>query len=241
MKTEKEIKSKLLKLLDPSRIKKHSYSGFDYIESWDAIKTANDIFGIFGWSTHIDDIRLVSEVEVGEKYEVSYMATATVTVSYIDDDGVARCTTQSGSGHDIGTRKKLSEAHGMAIKNAESDAEKRALRKFGNQFGLALYDESRKGVASTSEEVKGNDEDVNFKDINRISSFLNRELARAEKQSFTTEEFRNQISNNENIKAAVERLKSDSPEDFISFENAYKHSYKNVSEREASKETKSYL
>ncbi len=41
------------------------------------------------------------------------------------------------------------EAHESAIKEAETDATKRALTTFGNPFGLALYDKERKGVRGT--------------------------------------------------------------------------------------------
>ena len=38
-------------------------------------------------------------------------------------------------------------AHESAIKEAETDATKRALMTFGNQFGLALYDKEQREVA----------------------------------------------------------------------------------------------
>lgn len=40
----------------------------------------------------------------------------------------------------------LGEAHEKALKEAETDAMKRALTTFGNPFGLALYDREQKGV-----------------------------------------------------------------------------------------------
>ena len=43
----------------------------------------------------------------------------------------------SGSGH--GKAATPGEAHESALKGAETDATKRALATFGNQFGLALY------------------------------------------------------------------------------------------------------
>jgi hypothetical protein len=41
----------------------------------------------------------------------------------------------------------LGDAHESALKEAETDATKRALTTFGNLFGLALYDKDRAGVA----------------------------------------------------------------------------------------------
>ncbi len=49
-----------------------------------------------------------------------------------------------GSGH--GWAVLPGEAQESAIKEAETDATKRALATFGNPFGLALYDKERKGV-----------------------------------------------------------------------------------------------
>ena len=46
----------------------------------------------------------------------------------------------TGAGHGIDT--DLGLAHESAIKEAETDAMKRALMTFGNPFGLALYDKS---------------------------------------------------------------------------------------------------
>lgn len=238
MKTEKEIVAKLMLLLEPSRIKKHPYTKFDYIESWDAIKTANEIFGFFGWSSNLDELRLVSEEKLENgKYEVSYMATSTITVRYIDSNGQVREVTHSGSGHDIGTRKKLSEAHGMAIKNAESDAEKRALRKLGNQFGLALYDESGAGVGTNAQ---SNSDNVNFKDIERIAVFLGREMSRAEKESFNVADFKEKLTT-ESVKLGVQKLREESPEDYSNFEQSYKKAIEIISKRESSEGSANYL
>ena len=41
------------------------------------------------------------------------------------------------------------EAHEFALKQAETDATKRAISTFGNVFGLALYDKDQKGVRHT--------------------------------------------------------------------------------------------
>jgi hypothetical protein len=43
----------------------------------------------------------------------------------------------------------LGDAHESALKEAETDATKRALTTFGNLFGLALYDKDQLGVART--------------------------------------------------------------------------------------------
>ena len=58
-----------------------------------------------------------------------------------------------GSGHGLGL--SLGEAHESAIKEAETDAMKRALMTFGNPFGLALYDREKRGVRFTGSKGKG--------------------------------------------------------------------------------------
>ena len=50
----------------------------------------------------------------------------------------------SGAGH--GFADTAGEAHESALKEAETDATKRALTTFGNPFGLALYDKEQRGV-----------------------------------------------------------------------------------------------
>ncbi len=59
-----------------------------------------------------------------------------------------------GSGH--GWAVLPGEAHESAIKEAETDATKRALATFGNPFGLALYDKERKGVRGSLAVVNDN-------------------------------------------------------------------------------------
>jgi hypothetical protein len=54
------------------------------------------------------------------------------------------CREASGSGHGVGATPGA--AHESAIKEAETDAMKRALITFGNPFGLALYDPELRGV-----------------------------------------------------------------------------------------------
>jgi len=54
----------------------------------------------------------------------------------------------SGAGHGIDA--DLGQAHESAIKEAETDAMKRALMTFGNPFGLALYDKQQREVTNST-------------------------------------------------------------------------------------------
>lgn len=131
--------------LDPAHVKSRSQSGrsLSYIEGWHAITEANRIFGFDAWNRETVDIRCVAERErkVGQAgrdgWSVSYVARVRVTVGEIVREGV-------GAGHGIDV--DLGLAHESAIKEAETDAMKRALMTFGNPFGLALYDKTMANV-----------------------------------------------------------------------------------------------
>jgi hypothetical protein len=53
---------------------------------------------------------------------------------------------REGSGSGTGNGQNPGEAHERALKEAETDAMKRALSTFNNLFGLALYDKAQNGV-----------------------------------------------------------------------------------------------
>jgi hypothetical protein len=55
-------------------------------------------------------------------------------------------TRREGTGAGGGFGQDMGEAHESAIKEAETDAMKRALMTFGNPFGLALYDKDKQEV-----------------------------------------------------------------------------------------------
>ncbi len=141
----KTIKNKLTETLDPKNVKQRSKSGFtlDYIEGWFAIEEANRIFGFEGWSRQTDELELLHEPYQNEKknWGVSYRAKVKIEV-FADGDYVVR----EGSGFGSGFSKQLGDAHESALKEAETDAMKRALMTFGNKFGLALYDKTKANV-----------------------------------------------------------------------------------------------
>lgn len=133
--------------LSRADVRTRSQSGrqLSYIEGWHAIAEANRIFGFDAWDRQLLELRMVSERErlIGRDQKpgwgVSYLATVRVTVGAITRDG-------TGAGHGIDT--DLGLAHESAIKEAETDAMKRALMTFGNPFGLALYDKEQREVES---------------------------------------------------------------------------------------------
>ncbi len=128
-------------------------SKLSYVEAWHVIAEANRIFGFDGWDRKTVETKCVVERarKIGQgQYErdgwgVTYTAKVLVII-----DSVAREGTGAGHGIDA----DLGLAHESAIKEAESDAMKRALMTFGNPFGLALYDKTQENVADDFEERK---------------------------------------------------------------------------------------
>ncbi|WP_407531028.1 RAD52 family DNA repair protein [Methylobacterium oryzisoli] len=136
--------------LDRKHVKDRSQAGrkLSYVEGWHAIAEANRIFGFDAWDRETIDLREVGEArQIDGKWRVAYMARVRITVraGALGMDG--RDITRDGCGYGSGIDKDLGQAHESALKEAETDAMKRALMTFGNPFGLALYDKDQANVA----------------------------------------------------------------------------------------------
>lgn len=139
--------------LSPGHVKTRQQGGskLSYIEGWHVIAEANRIFGFDGWTRETLDVRCVSEKEreIGAAkhpgWGVTYICKARIIV-----DGVMR--EGCGAGH--GIDRDLGQAHESAIKEAETDAMKRAFMTFGNPFGLALYDKQQANVGDDIPDIK---------------------------------------------------------------------------------------
>lgn len=150
--------------LNGGKVKTRKQAGreLSYIEGWWAISEANRIFGFDGWTRETIDLKCVADSprKVGKgTYErdgwgVTYIARVRVMVGDIIREGC-------GTGHGIDADQ--GQAHESALKEAETDAMKRALMTFGNPFGLALYDKEQNNVSHGDEanpEPKAEDSDV---------------------------------------------------------------------------------
>lgn len=126
--------------LDRKHVTQRNQSGMrlDYIEGWHAISEANRIFGFDGWDRETADLVHIGDEEVNGKWRVRYRARVRI---------YAGGRFRDGTGYGSGIAKDLGDAHESAIKEAETDATKRALMTFGNPFGLALYDKTRANVS----------------------------------------------------------------------------------------------
>lgn len=139
--------------LDSSRIKTREKGNINlsYLEGFDIMETANTIFGFGNWSYTVSKLEQVSqEVNKNENKVVCYKAIVKVlvhnnthTINVIKED----------VGFGTGISKTLADAHESSAKEAITDALKRTLRSFGNQFGNSLYDKSRKYTNNSSQNV----------------------------------------------------------------------------------------
>jgi len=119
---DQAAKDALAAPLDLNNVKQrdgHKGRKLDYISGEHAIAEANRIFGFDGWSCETVHMECVKE------QPITYIARVRIRAGGV---------TREGWGGDS------KPDHEMACKAAETDAIKRALRTFGNQFGLPLYD-----------------------------------------------------------------------------------------------------
>ena len=135
------VTQKLSEPLDPglvSRRKGRGNRSYSYVEGRTAIDQANRIFGFGGWGHEVVGEVALREIEnvdpkTGEVTRIrAYSATVRVTVAGAPsrtDVGFHTVAEENGEGHET------------ACKGAVTDAMKRALRTFGDQFGNALYGE----------------------------------------------------------------------------------------------------
>ena len=122
-----------------------------YLEGWHLIAEANRIFGFDAWDRETVHSQCVWQSNNKGSLVCSYIARVRVSVRAGENTVVRE---GSGSGH--GRSQNVGEAHESALKEAETDATKRALATFGNPFGLALYDKEQKDVRKPRTEQKQN-------------------------------------------------------------------------------------
>lgn len=133
--------------LSKAHVKKNP-KGFDYVEGWHAIAEANRVFGFDAWDRQTLEMRQLGDPEqVNGNWRVAYHCRVRITVRAGET-----LITRDGSGYGSGIVKDIRDAHEGAIKEAETDAMKRALMTFGNPFGLALYDKTQANVADEVDE-----------------------------------------------------------------------------------------
>lgn len=164
--TEKQ--NKLLQQdLDRARVASRSQSGMSlsYLEGYDVIDTANQIFGFDGWSYVVTKLEKVSETKNAKGNAViAYIAQVKVSVNAGGDMVI-----KEDVGFGNGISKDIGGAYESATKEAVTDALKRALRSLGNQFGNALYDKQQRQVREfTASEIIEQAKDFKPKNIKTL-------------------------------------------------------------------------
>lgn len=136
--------------IEPSRVKSRTKGNINlsYLEGFDLLETANKIFGHGNWSYNITSLDQVSqETNSNQNVVICYKAIVKLTVYSLDH---GKYITKEDVGFGTGIAKTLADAHEGGAKEAVTDAIKRAMRSFGNQFGNSLYDKSRNHQAQAT-------------------------------------------------------------------------------------------
>ena len=136
-----ELSADRIKVRDKANIK------LSYLEGFDIIDTANSIFGYGNWAYTISSLEQVSqEVNANQNVVVCYKAIVKIDVYDIDHSTMI---SRQDVGFGTGVARSLADAHENSAKEAVTDALKRSLRSFGNQFGNSLYDKSKSVAQNT--------------------------------------------------------------------------------------------
>lgn len=149
--------------LDRSRVLQREGAGkktFDYLAGHDVIRTANRIFGFGWWGTTIIEQERIGSVQVFRDTRDGKQPGRLVGYRTVVRLTVAGCQPVDGSGYGDGQEYGDSaeiKASELALKESETDALKRAFVKFGDQFGLELYEKEKEAKARAEREERDND------------------------------------------------------------------------------------
>lgn len=113
-----------------------------YLEGWYVIAEANRIFGPENWDRITLATQSVWQGRINNNPCCAYTARVRICVRA----GLTTLT-REGSGFGQARGRDQGEAHGLALKAAETDATKRALSTLGAPFGLTLYDPDHPSTA----------------------------------------------------------------------------------------------
>lgn len=165
---EEKIYKKLGKKLNPTFILTRRHDGMKYIAGYIAIENANRIFGFKNWGYKIiEKPTLVKEIEIKTQKPAWFYTCSVESWVLIGEKKTRR--------EDVGlkavtfTKATQKPQLEVAYKSCVTDALKRALRAWGNQFGNSLYDREQKLSAIQSEITTA--EETNLK--NYVQKLLN--------------------------------------------------------------------
>lgn len=156
----KDVELDLAQPLDKSKVRTRAGKGgsgdLSYLPAHEVKREMNAVFGRLAW-----DMRTLEQEALhahtykgkyGDMLEVVAYAKVEVTVRFHDGPPVV----STGVGVGNGTAKadgSAMDAYELALKEAESDAFKRACVRFGDRFGLVLYDKEAPRVNATGKKA----------------------------------------------------------------------------------------
>lgn len=142
-----DILNRLNQPLNKKYVKSRKKAGqtLSYLPGYAVEKAANEVFEhkyssetlILEKLLEREYIKTKDNGEQIKMIEVGYQAKVRITVEI---DGVSVIREGYGAGNGQATISTPFDAYELAIKEAETDAKKRALKSFGDRFGLSLYD-----------------------------------------------------------------------------------------------------
>ncbi len=170
-----------------------------YLKTWYVIDRLNKVFGNFGWDQETIKMRQAGTLKHDKFGELPfYIAKVRITAMIRleeNKDGYVKVVKE---GYGYGIDKSGQNPHEMAVKEAESDALKRAAMKFGKSMGLALYDKSQEyvedekpkaaPVVSAVKEESPNSEAKKGPSRKTINESISRYAQVALKRSITTQD-----------------------------------------------------
>jgi DNA recombination protein Rad52 len=138
--------TKLNRKLSPTKISKREGTNkmmLSYVAGYVIENEANEIFD-YDWSRETLDMdelykREYKNSKGNDMIEVAYKSRVRVKVGDIIKEG-------TGFGNGIASVNNPMAAYELALKEAETDAFKRAMKSFGSAFGLDLYDKDLDAV-----------------------------------------------------------------------------------------------
>ena len=174
--------------LDICRIKTREKGNISlsYIEGHDVIETANKVFGFGNWSYSISKLEQVSqEQNQNQNHVICYKAIVQVL---IHSENHTQEVKREDVGFGTGVAKTQADAHEGAAKEAVTDALKRAMRSFGNQFGNSLYDKTKNHQAN-NESIPSKPQQTNYRQSSPTATNVTTNHNRNIKQSFDPYEY----------------------------------------------------
>jgi len=177
MKNMNDIENELSGPIPRSAVSERQGPGgrsLSYLQAHYVIDRMNKVFGALNWSSNTIEVTCVHRGEIEsygkKKHTAHYLARVQIEVQAKGADGQVYRTSHVGTGYGDGDdAQNPGKAHELAMKEAESDALKRAIKNLGQSMGLALYDKEQSNVAddAPASSVSVDDQNPQSHDYNK--------------------------------------------------------------------------